>query len=629
MFIIKGNPQNELVQAIKAEETAQAIKAEAEAQARKTAHRRREARNRRTKQAREIREAEEEAARPNTAAQYLIFNIANGEDRRRFIEAEHEERTARKGEQAGKITELNNNTFIMLFYSDRLKIGEKNPHTREATRTGELIEDEAQIIGLRLFEPITRVIFKKGQKLISRPIGSLKQVRLTTDQAKTPQAKKYLNRHRGNPTTPTDNQTGAANQHNLISYNPVSHEDNNIIVIGTAQALKAFLRNLAVKNDPTSQYYDFIGEEEDKTSRIKRTAPQEAKLKLIGGNRSNKHRRHLLEEFKAELTEAAETGETDTLYKFLNHCLYWSYKTPSKPVLTQVRGINNLKNDEKDYLKGRRERNHFLTVKRQENTDTAAALLEEATATDGRQTAANIEHDLRNSLRSYLTAKTSIELYYLIKEVEESRKAPTAPKETNEDGSRRELTPKEKKQRTQHKKETALLNVLKSFKSTAEINEEEKDGLTEFLTDTAAQERNRPNRNKKQKNQYSNIYGVLTPNKNPLFMRKILFKSQERQAKETEKAKQEVKAEREAQRKQEPKAATFKELVQYVLNHDHTPQQNRYKKLLETAHIRHRIEEETKDYLKSFYSEKQVNKQFRLLKADHRKDFLFTPANEL
>ena len=123
-------------------------------------------------------------------------------------------------------------------------------------------------------------------------------------------------------------------------------------------------------------------------------------------------------------------------------------------------------------------------------------LIEIAENQDGRQTVFNIEHDLRFELKS-LQTKTSSELYYLIKGVED---------ETN--GSFKE-----------QKKILALLNVLKSFKSSKEIQEEEQKGLTADLKDLVEIEKNSNDSSyKKGKNLFNQKEGVLRRNQNPLYM---------------------------------------------------------------------------------------------------------------
>ena len=187
----------------------------------------------------------------------------------------------------------------------------------------------------------------------------------------------------------------------------------------------------------------------------------------------------------------------------------------------QVFGLN-LKGTPEEELKGYLR--SFDRVKQNFNEE-ALELLETAYAQDGRQSIANIEHDLRFELK-HLKTRSSSELYYLIMGVEEEclnlpdvTFLSTLENYVEEFGKMEYIRGLNLLKMKGSKKEQALLNVLESFKSSKEIQEEEGKGLTSDIEDLVTIEKNASdNRYKRSKNLFNQKLGILNRNQNPLRM---------------------------------------------------------------------------------------------------------------
>lgn len=136
-------------------------------------------------------------------------------------------------------------------------------------------------------------------------------------------------------------------------------------------------------------------------------------------------------------------------------------------------------------------------VRPQPTRDEAKELIEIAYEQDGRLNQFNLEHSLRFELRD-LKTRTSNELFFLLKDIEEELFLPY------------------------NKKEKALINVIEGFKSSIEIHEHEGKGLTSDLKDLVTQEKTwNDESHKRSKNLYSLKLGLLIPNQNPQDMKDL------------------------------------------------------------------------------------------------------------
>lgn len=262
---------------------------------------------------------------------------------------------------------------------------------------------------------------------------------------KTTRAKNFLYAYRGPTNGLGPVYTYDKNQYmrdfapHILSYNHVEYTDKMIIVIGTERSIDRIDDRVKSLNKVKNQYHKFTDE------------------KIIG-----------------------YSGQT-------SRCTNSRIVMPAEGGRPQVFGLN-LKGTPEEELKSYL---RSFDKKPYHNNEEALELIEIANNQDGRMTIANIEHSLRTELK-YLKAKTSSELYFLIKEVEDEEHS---------------------------KKIKALLNVLGSFKSSKEIQEQEQDGLTEDLKDLVSiEEKATDSSYKKSKNLFSQQLGILERNQNPLKM---------------------------------------------------------------------------------------------------------------
>lgn len=148
----------------------------------------------------------------------------------------------------------------------------------------------------------------------------------------------------------------------------------------------------------------------------------------------------------------------------------------------KVVGLNNISDDEKSYLK---------RVNNPRNIDTSEyeEIIAIAQEQDGRLKNSNLEFEMRREFK-YLKTKTAGELHFLLEYLEEE-------------------------QPENERKHQALINVVKGFKSSAEIHEEEQKGLTADLKDLVTKEKDGFKANRKSKNLYNQQTGILSRNQNP------------------------------------------------------------------------------------------------------------------
>lgn len=298
---------------------------------------------------------------------------------------------------------------------------------------------------------------------------------------KNPKAKEVINEYRGTnkgyAPVYTYDEVGHIRDFvpELLSYNHMEYSDKCIVLLGTKNRIKFIDERIKTNNHFKNDFYNFIKGQ-----------------KIIGYN-----------------------GQTS--------------RCTNKRIVVdedgkvQVFGLN-VKGTPEENLKGYLR--SFDKVKEHLNEE-ALELLEVADAQDGRQTIDNLEHDLRFELK-YLKNKSSSELYYLIMGVEEE--ITNLPREVTylstlegyvEEFGRSLYIQRLNSLRMKvgSKKETALLRVLQSFKSTKEIEEEEGKGLTDDLKDLVSiEEKATDSSYKKSKNLFSQQLGILNRNQNPLNM---------------------------------------------------------------------------------------------------------------
>ena len=296
----------------------------------------------------------------------------------------------------------------------------------------------------------------------------------------------------------------------------------------------------------------------------------------------------------------------------------------------QVTGLNNIRNDEKEALKA-----IHRTGDRTEFNEIIKDICEAVKEADGRQSLLNIEYDIRRDLK-YLKAETSNSLYWIIQAVEaisnqdksteaENEQLKEAEAELRADKENEELQKNyEKIAGAIRKKQTALLNVLKSFKARAE----QRETLQEEVGDQEeeAGSRSQFKAGKTGKNKYSNRYGITRPNRNPQKCRNTTTADRIQANKEIQ-AREQAKAQAKAnERNNGPK---FEELERVARRQRQekagTPTADRIRR---QAQRKHQLNQMETAYITSIYGER-TPQEVKMLKGDHRQDIEFRTAKEL
>lgn len=475
MIKIKTENENKIIKAMKAEQTAQAHQKEAEAQARIKRHRQEAIRNTARKQAREeaIKEAE---ATPRPTNEQEVLGISfiksyygeapNEADKIRYIIGRQEARETEKAQYTAKVSKLSQKSFICLYNSNRVIYEDKT--LKPTTHKEDLIKF------LRRKNPVIELTSNGKHKAKT---NELRQVVFKTEEAKTPKALKYILSFKGEAEKATNTQTNELNKEKpILSYNNIGYEPNEIIIIGEKRQLKSIIRKFKQLNKVENQYYDFI-KDEDKTSRRKTETEEEAEIKTrtIRGNRTEKERKAFLEHLlKHKEVILNKTYEEQVNY--INYCLYYSYEVleVKAPIKTKVRGLNRIRNDEKEALKKttqteareetRKEARYLINLFKEEEEEAeriaeaeATNLINIALKQDKRQSIKNIEYEIRKKsiIRLYNTAE--------LNEIVEEIKNKAQPRTKGE-----------------NKALMALLNVLNGFKNTVHIKTEAEE-KTEYL----------------------------------------------------------------------------------------------------------------------------------------------------
>ena len=678
-FLIRGNPQDPVIKAMKAEETAQALKAQEQAQARLTRHLRQAIRNEARRQAREQAEAEAEATPRPTEQQatslkfikaYYGGEAPNEADLINYIRKQAERP---KAEYYEAVRPIGSKSLYVLCINGLLFRKGQNGQFLPVEATTH--KEQAVLKGVRRFKEDLFVKVRKGQYL---KLTEAKQTVLTTGQARTPRAAKFINTTKGSPERPENNlknQIGKTRP--ILSYFNIGYEENEAIYIGEEQEVKNIIAEYKSRNNPTGQYYDFIEDKADKTSRSRTTTTEEARpvfRTIKYENRKEQEVNSFISLYSMFREEIAEKP-TQEQFDLINTALFkkvevLEVKTKFK---TERRGINNLTETEKEAIN----KTGTGGEARKETEARAKELLEIAEAQDGRQTIFNIEYDLRTEAEvKALRAETSTVLYFLIQEVEEQAELI-------------EIKAKGKVIGHKHtKKATALLNTLKGLKDTAERREEIQESIEEQQAEADRRSTNKAN--KKGKNRYNTKTGIQAPNRKPtgqeMKIRKTLKHLIEKgsqkareQAERTEENKKlklkvlssiqsinEVQEEREARERAEAEAGRearekAEAEAQRIARENNTREIKALRKLKEPTeeekaqivfrnqdlyYLMYQIEERAeqgrrrterknlkeqamKDYLKFYYGEKQAEEEAKTLIKDHQQDFKFIKAINL
>ena len=192
-------------------------------------------------------------------------------------------------------------------------------------------------------------------------------------------------------------------------------------------------------------------------------------------------------------------------------------------------------------------------------------------------------------------------MYYISNEVEEQAEAET-------------------------KKTTALLNVLLSFKQTAELREDIQETIEEQQGE--ADRRSEFKANKKHKNRYNTKYGILTESRNPQKMRNETNKQRKLTKIAIKERKQEEQKNREQEIKQEARTqrTTAPNFIKLLWNtHEYRQRNEKYKgaEIIENNTNRNRRNKHIKKLeikiLNSIYGER-TPQEIKMLLKDHKKD---------
>ena len=563
MIKIKSNSKNSIIKAMEAEQTAQAHQKEAEAQARMKRHRQEAIRNTARKQAREEAIKEVEATpRPTNEQEVLGISFIksyygeapNEEDKIRYIISRQEARETEKAKYTAKINKLSQKSFICLYNSNRVIYEDKT--LKPTTHKEDLIKF------LRRKNPIIELTSNGKHKAKT---NELKQVVFKTEEAKTPQALKYILSFKGEAEKATNTQTNELNKEKpILSYNNIGYEDNEIIIIGKEKQLKPIIRRFNQLNKVENQNYDFIKDNEDKTSRRKTETEEEAEIKTrtIRGNRTAEERKaflnHLLKHKEVILNKTYEEQ-----VNYINYCLYYSYEVleVKAPIKTKVRGLNRIRNDEKEALRKahkttteareetRKEAQYLINLFKEEEEEAkriaeaeATNLINMALKQDKRQSIKNIEYEIRNKsiIRLYNTA----ELNEIVEEIRNKAQPRTKGENkalmallnvlnglTNTVHIKTEAEEKTEYLRT--RTPTELYFIIKELEEEAEVTEKtkalirvleaikERKEEEEAIKQTIEEEEKEKEKqhefkaNKKSKNKYNTKKGLTTPNRTP------------------------------------------------------------------------------------------------------------------
>ena len=305
-------------------------------------------------------------------------------------------------------------------------------------------------------------------------------------------------------------------QQNCLGMNFIGFEPNHIIVVGTEPRLQAIDKQFKRMNEEKGFFYNKTGQKLRPFN--KNFVGRVSQDKYFSKEGDISHcltlygaRTMVLEELaKSKKTlKAFRRGDTTpTIPEII------AGKVPKEMIelrrLSEDKTItiNNLDYSlQKMLFKIDEKPNHHSNEEAQE-------LIDIAHEQDGRQTIANIEHDLRFELRD-LKSRTSTELFYLLRQVKEELFL-----ESEEIYNKR--TKRFKTINKYSKKEQALVNVLEGFKSSKEIEEHEGKGLTSDVNDLVTQEKTWNDRSyKHNKNMYSLKLGLLIRNQDPQNMKDL------------------------------------------------------------------------------------------------------------
>lgn len=536
---IKG--ETPIVSRLKAEQTAQAIRARAQAEDRIKSRARNRARNQRRKAQREVTEARikaEPRTEPEAEAEAradTLYYIGNNYGINRHI-VNNIIKTEEETEPVGKAEALTNKDFITLYYSNVLILGKENP--REKDPKDQLQENEI-IKFLKHLNPLVRL-----NQRVKTPFNDLVRLSYSINEANTPQALKYLLTFKGKAERVTNTQTNEIGKIKpILSYNFIGYEPNKIIIYGEKTTIKAIEKRFNKLNSIENGYYDFIGEE-DKKARIKRELKEEEeterKATIIRGTRAPKQRNNMLHQLtKGVKKDYFETADTEKKAELINRALFYEIKLHEfkAEVTAKVRGINNLKEEEKTVTKKLRE----AREPNKEFIEILEEVKEALRKADGRQGLINLEYDIKKSLK-WLKNEKEYTIFKLYKLIEDSKliEAEEEGKRLNEDlkdleeaniilkANKPELTASIVRNNTEieeikaeikeikaesEKKRTALLNVLFSIKQIIEEKKAVKQSIEEELKE--AEKGNEFKAQKKNKNKYSTQYGIQRGNGNP------------------------------------------------------------------------------------------------------------------
>lgn len=661
MLKIKGNEANPIIKAMKAEQTAQAIQAEAEQKTRIKTHFLREVRNEARRQARREAEKTAQAIGRGTETQetpLIIISEAIGNptpntaDRIQYLIKYEEEKEPKKTAKP-----LSNKSFIVLYNSKRI--------IYNGERLNKETHEERIIINYLKTQNPFILLTENGEE--AERTNQLKQVSYNLYRdIKTPQAKKYLLSFRGEAEKAGNHkQRGNGTHRPIISYTNIGYEPNEIILIGREADINQIIRIITSKNKPHNQFYNFINKlvkdprstpKKPKFNRVKDTNPKQRR-KTETVETTTKTRRVVRERGERQKTQMLKNLRRNKEYieankekqaSLINYCLYHTQtiREIDTKTKTQTIGLNNITEHEKKALKQ-------IQSRRNTNTqETAEELLKIAEATDGRQTIKNIEYDLKtNPLIKGLKSEKSSTLYFIMQRTEEEEKT---------------------------KKTTALNNVLLSYMLLAELREETQESIEEQQKEADKRQETFKG-DKKSKNKYNTKIGLQKPNRRPTAQEEkqtrknqhitnpqVLAEIRE-ETEENKKAKRtallhlqlinEVQEEKTAEnRKEEARKHNTRELnkirkikeerkkarrqektqnpaqIFNLLVRENEKERVSYQKarrIKQQARNRHITEKDTKQYIISLYGEKQTEKEYRMLKADHKNDLIFKKASEI
>ena len=305
-------------------------------------------------------------------------------------------------------------------------------------------------------------------------------------------------------------------QQNCLGMNFIGFEPNHIVVVGTEQRLQAIDKDFKRMNEEKGFFYNKSGQKLRPFDKNFIGRVSQDKYFSKEGDISHcftlyDARTIVLEEItktKKTLKAFRRGDTTPTIPEII------AGKVPQEMI--ELRRLSEDKTIRINNLDYSLQKMLYKIDEKPNNhsNEEAQELIELANEQDGRQTIANIEHDLRFELRD-LKSRTSTELFYLLRQVKEELFL-ESEEIYNERTERFKIINK------YSKKEQALVNVLEGFKSSKEIEEHEGKGLTSDVNDLVIQEKTWNDRSyKHNKNMYSLKLGLLIRNQDPQNMKDL------------------------------------------------------------------------------------------------------------